>query len=195
LQLDVGDVGSFDAFVASVSEAPEETEERETLDCLINNGGMQIAASFDETGEAGFVDLTDVHFTGVFCLTQKLLPLLADRGSIVNVSSAMTRFSTPQQVVYSAAKGAIEVLTRSRRRGTRAARDHRQHNRSWRDGYGLQRRLLSDNEQVRRRSHRSPRSGGSAAPSSVAGTIAALLGGGNHWETGQRIGAGGGILL
>jgi NAD(P)-dependent dehydrogenase (short-subunit alcohol dehydrogenase family) len=79
LQLDVGDVGSFDAFVASVSEAPEETEERETLDCLINNGGMQIAASFDETGEAGFVDLTDVHFTGVFFLTQKLLPAACRR--------------------------------------------------------------------------------------------------------------------
>jgi NAD(P)-dependent dehydrogenase (short-subunit alcohol dehydrogenase family) len=49
---------------------------------------------------------------GTFFLTQKLAPLLADGGSIVNISSGVTRFYTPQHVIYAACKGAVEVLTR-----------------------------------------------------------------------------------
>jgi len=53
----------------------------------------------------------NVHFKGVFFLTQTLLPLLADGGRIVNLSSGLTRISAPGFAAYSAAKGAVEVLS------------------------------------------------------------------------------------
>ena len=55
--------------------------------------------------------MVNVHFKGVFFLTQALLPLLADGGRIVNLSSGLTRTSFPGYAAYAAAKGAVEVLT------------------------------------------------------------------------------------
>ena len=54
----------------------------------------------------------NIHLKGVFFLTQTLLPLIADGGRIVNLSSGLTRFSLPGYAAYAAMKGAIEVLTR-----------------------------------------------------------------------------------
>lgn len=53
----------------------------------------------------------DTHVKGVFFLTQALLGLIADQGRIVNFSSGLTRVSVPGFSAYSAAKGAVEVLT------------------------------------------------------------------------------------
>lgn len=64
-----------------------------------------------DTTEAQFDALVNVHFKGVFFLTQTLLPLLAGGGRIVNLSSGLTRVSTPGFAAYSAAKGAVEVLS------------------------------------------------------------------------------------
>lgn len=66
---------------------------------------------FGETTPAQFDLLFDVHVKGVFFLTQALAPLLADGGRIVNFSSGLTRITYPGFSAYSAAKGAVEVLT------------------------------------------------------------------------------------
>jgi NAD(P)-dependent dehydrogenase (short-subunit alcohol dehydrogenase family) len=68
-------------------------------------------ASFAETTEAQFDNLFNVHVKGVFFLTQTLLPLIVDGGRIVNFSSGLTRVSYPGFSAYSAAKGAVEILT------------------------------------------------------------------------------------
>ena len=54
----------------------------------------------------------NVHFKGVFLLTQKMLPVLGDGGRIINISSGLTRFAFPGSAPYAAMKGAVEVLTR-----------------------------------------------------------------------------------
>ena len=54
----------------------------------------------------------NVHFKGVYFLTQKLLPLINDGGRIVNISSGLARFSIPGSSAYASMKGAVEVLTR-----------------------------------------------------------------------------------
>ena len=54
----------------------------------------------------------NIHLKGVFFLTQKLLPLIANGGRIVNLSSGLARFSMPGIGAYASMKGAIEVLTR-----------------------------------------------------------------------------------
>jgi NAD(P)-dependent dehydrogenase (short-subunit alcohol dehydrogenase family) len=62
--------------------------------------------------EAQFDEVVNVHFKGVYFLTQKLLPVMNDGGRLVNISSGLTRFSFPGSSAYAAAKGAVEVLTR-----------------------------------------------------------------------------------
>ncbi len=54
----------------------------------------------------------NIHFKGVFFLTQRLLSLIADGGRIVNVSTGLTRFALPGFAAYAAMKGAIETLTK-----------------------------------------------------------------------------------
>ena len=111
LQLDTGVVGSFAGFVDAVHSKLREVWDRETFDHLVNNAGHGEMASFAETTEAQFDALFGVHVKGVYFLTQALLPMLVDGGRIVNFSSGLTRASYPGFSAYSAAKGAVEILT------------------------------------------------------------------------------------
>jgi NAD(P)-dependent dehydrogenase (short-subunit alcohol dehydrogenase family) len=111
LQLDAGDVSTFPAFVERLKAALQQTWQRDTFDHLVNNAGHGDMAPIAEMSEEAFDKLVDVHFKGVFFLTQKLLPLLVDGGRIVNLSTGLTRVSADGWAAYAAAKGAIEVLT------------------------------------------------------------------------------------
>jgi len=110
-RLDTGALGAFDGFVADVRDALESWG-RERFDYLVNNAGNSQHINFDKVTEADFDAVVNVHFKGVYFLTQKLLPLMNDGGRIVNISSGLTRISVPGSSAYAAAKGAIEVLTR-----------------------------------------------------------------------------------
>lgn len=111
LALDVGDVSSFATFVDRLRRTLQETFGRDSFDYLINNAGHGDMAMIAETTEAQFDALVDVHFKGVFFLTQALLPLMADGGRIINLSSGLTRVSYPGFSAYSAVKGAVEILS------------------------------------------------------------------------------------
>ena len=110
LQLDVSEVSSFADFAASVRDTLASWG-RDTFDHLVNNAGHGEMAGIDETTEAQFDALFAVHVKGVFFLTQILVPMIADGGRIVNFSSGLTRVSYPGFSAYSAAKGAVEILT------------------------------------------------------------------------------------
>ena len=111
LQLDTGDIASFAPFAERLRTALRETCQRETFDCLVNNAGHGDYALIGQTTEAQFDALVNVHFKGVYFLTQTLLPLIADGGRIVNLSSGLTRVSYPGYAAYAAVKGAVEVLS------------------------------------------------------------------------------------
>lgn len=111
LRLDVGDVASFPPFVSEVRSALANIWKRDTFDHLVNNAGHGDMAAFADTTEAQFDALFNVHVKGVFFLTQALLPVLADGGRIVNFSSGLTRVSAAGFSAYSAAKGAVEILS------------------------------------------------------------------------------------
>lgn len=111
LQLDTSVVASFSAFVEKVRAVLASTWERDGFDHLVNNAGHGEMAALVETTEAQFDALFDVHVKGVFFLTQALLPLMVDGGRIVNFSSGLTRASNPGFSAYSAAKGAVEIMT------------------------------------------------------------------------------------
>jgi NAD(P)-dependent dehydrogenase (short-subunit alcohol dehydrogenase family) len=78
----------------------------------VNNAGNSLHADFQQTTEAQFDEVVNVHFKGVYFLTQKLLPLMKDGGRIVNISSGLARVAISGNSAYAAAKGAVEVLTR-----------------------------------------------------------------------------------
>ena len=111
LQLDTGKVSTFAEFAAQLRDALRGTWQRDTFDHLVNNAGHGDMATIADTTEAQFDRLVDVHFKGVFFLTQALLPLLADGGRIVNVSTGLTRVAYAGFAAYAAAKAAVEVLT------------------------------------------------------------------------------------
>lgn len=111
LQLDTGNVAAFADFAERLRTALRGTWQRETFDHLVNNAGHGEYAPIAETTEAQFDGLVNVHLKGVFFLTQTLLPLIADGGRIVNISSGLTRFAYPGYAAYAAMKGAVEVLT------------------------------------------------------------------------------------
>ncbi len=111
IRLDSTDVGSFDAFVASL-RGELDLLGHENIHALVNNAGIGLDASFETTSEELFDRLVNIHFKGVFFLTQKLLSIISDGGRIVNLSSGLVRVALPGFAVYGALKGAIEVLTR-----------------------------------------------------------------------------------
>jgi NAD(P)-dependent dehydrogenase (short-subunit alcohol dehydrogenase family) len=111
LQLDVGDARTFDAFVEQVRGVLLDWG-TDRFRFLVNNAGIGIHASVAETTEAQFDRLMNIHVKGPFFLTQKLLPLMADGGRIVNVSTGLARFAQPGFAAYASAKGAVEVMTR-----------------------------------------------------------------------------------
>jgi NAD(P)-dependent dehydrogenase (short-subunit alcohol dehydrogenase family) len=111
LPLDVSDISALSRFVQRVNSALQSTWGRTDFDHLINNAGHGEMASIAETTEAQFDGLFNVHVKGVFFLTQALLPLLVNGGRIINFSSGLTRVSNPGFSAYSAAKGAVEILT------------------------------------------------------------------------------------
>lgn len=112
LQLDVAENKTFNAFVDEVKNVLESHFDATTLDYLVNNAGIGINSPITETTEQDFDTLVNIHFKGAFFLTQKLLPIMADGGGIVNVSSGLARFSFPGYSVYGSMKAAIETLTR-----------------------------------------------------------------------------------
>lgn len=112
LQLDVADSKSFDAFFATVTTSLQQTFGADQFNFLVNNAGIGIYAPFANTTEDQFDALVNIHLKSVFFLTQKALPLLADGGRIINISTGLARFSMPGYAAYAAMKGGVEVLSR-----------------------------------------------------------------------------------
>ena len=113
LQLDTGDLRAFDGFVENAQNALAQLG-AERFDYLVNNAGNNHHnMPFEKATEEELDSIYNVHFKGVFFLTQKLLPLINDGGRIVNLSTARTRVASPGGAVYASMKGAVEVLTRS----------------------------------------------------------------------------------
>jgi NAD(P)-dependent dehydrogenase (short-subunit alcohol dehydrogenase family) len=110
LQLDTGATKTFAGFVEKLKKALQDTWGRSSFDYLVNNAGISHHAFFDKVTEEDLDGLYQVHFKGVFFLTQKLLPLIQDGGRIVMLSSGLTRIIFPGSGAYASMKGAIEIL-------------------------------------------------------------------------------------
>jgi NAD(P)-dependent dehydrogenase (short-subunit alcohol dehydrogenase family) len=112
LQFDVADLNSYAPFIQQVSGILKNHFETDKFDYLVNNAGIGETIPFSKVSEEQFDNFMNIHFKGVYFLTQKLLPHMNDSGSIVNISSGTTRFANPGYSLYASMKGAVEVFTR-----------------------------------------------------------------------------------
>ncbi|WP_129777211.1 SDR family NAD(P)-dependent oxidoreductase [Peristeroidobacter soli] len=195
LQLDVGVSSTFASFVEQVREVLKNRWQRDRFDYLVNNAGIGIHASFAETTEAQFDELVNIQFKGPFFLTQKLLPLLADGGRIVNISSGLARFALPGYSAYAAMKGAMEVLTRyqAKELGSRGIAVNIVAPGAIETDFGGG--LVRDNKQVNDMIASQTALGRVGRPEDIGGVVASLLSPENRWINAQRIEASGGMFL
>jgi NAD(P)-dependent dehydrogenase (short-subunit alcohol dehydrogenase family) len=195
LPLDVGVSSGFTTFASQVKDALQTHWQRDRLDYLVNNAGIGIHASVMEMTEAQFDELMNIQLKGPFFLTQKLLPLIADGGRIVNVSSGLTRFALPGFAAYAAMKGGIEVLTRymAKEFGARGIAVNTIAPGAIETDFGGG--VVRDNADMNRMIASQTALGRVGLPDDIGGVVASLLSPGNRWINGQRIEASGGMFL
>jgi NAD(P)-dependent dehydrogenase (short-subunit alcohol dehydrogenase family) len=195
LPLDTGDTASFPAFAGKIATALRDIWGRTHFDYLVNNAGHSAPGPIETMNEEDFDGLYRVHLKGVVFLTQKLLPLIADGGRIVNLSSGLARFSFPGYAAYAAMKGAIEVFTRylARELGPRRIAANVVAPGAIETDFGGG--AVRDNAELNKHIASVTAMGRVGVPDDIGPMIANLLADENRWLTGQRIEVSGGMLL
>ena len=195
LQLDVGKSDTFDGFAEQLGSVLKDVFNAEDFDFLVNNAGVGIYSNIAQTTEDQFDQLVNVHFKGPFFLTQKLLPLIADGGRIVNLSSGLARFSMVGYAAYASMKGAIEVWSRylAQELGPRGINVNVLAPGAIATDFGGG--TVRDNPDVNKMIASSTALGRVGEADDIGAAISMLLGDGGKWINGQRIEASGGIFL
>lgn len=194
-QLDTRDVKSFGAFVKEVTKHLEKETGSPEIDFLINNAGTALYAPIMETTEEQLDDIVDVHFKGVFFLTQKMLPFISDGGGIINISSGLARFALPGSSVYGSMKAGIEMLTKymAKELGPRRIKANVIAPGAIETDFGGGR--TRDDKEVNATISNITALGRAGLPDDIGGIVAFLCTDDAGWINGQRIEASGGMLL
>jgi NAD(P)-dependent dehydrogenase (short-subunit alcohol dehydrogenase family) len=195
LPLDVGKIASFAAFAERLRSVLRDTWSRDSFDHLVNNAGHGDYALVADTTEAQFDGLVNVHFKGVFFLTQALLPLLAEGGRIINLSSGLTRVSFPGYGAYAAVKGAVEVLTvyLAKELGARGITVNAVAPGAIETDFGGG--AVRDNAEVNHLFAGMTALGRAGVPDDIGPMVASLLSADNRWVNAQRIEVSGGQAI
>ncbi len=112
LQLNMADGKALDPFVQQVTTTLLSKWQTNAFDFLINNAGIGGGTPIEKVTEEMFDEFLNVHFKGVYFLTQKLFPYINNGGRVINISTGTTRFTNPGYSVYASMKGAVEVFTK-----------------------------------------------------------------------------------
>lgn len=195
LQLDAGNVKSFDGFFAQVKEVLAKTFDSDRFDFLVNNGGIAGYAPIADVTEDVFDELLNVHFKGVYFLTQKALGLLNDGGGIINISSGLARFSMVGSSAYASMKGAVETFTRylAKELGPRGIRANVVAPGAIATDFGGGR--VRDNEEINKMVSSITALGRVGLPEDIGGVVAFLCTDDARWVNAQRIEVSGGMNI
>jgi len=192
LKLDVGDIGTFPAFRDSFALKLQSVFDRGDFDYIVNNAGYGLFNPIATVTEDQFDCLFNVHLKGPFFMTQILLPLMANGGQIVNITSATSRVATAGVAPYAAFKGGLEVLTRymAKEFGERGIRANSIAPGAIRTelGGGL-------NEQFEAMLAGQTALGRIGEPEEIGGVVASLLSPENRWINAQNIEVAGGYII
>lgn len=194
-QLDTKEVKSFDAFVKTVGDHLEENTGSRNIDYLINNAGTALYCPIPEVTEEQLDDMVDIHFKGVFFLTQKFLPFMNEGGGIINVSSGLARFALPGSSVYGSMKAAIDMLTKyqAKELGARKIKSNVVAPGAIETDFGGGR--TRDDKNINTMVANNTALGRAGVPDDIGGIVAFLCTEEARWINGQRIEASGGMFL
>ena len=195
LQLDTGATKTFDGFAEELKKTLKDSWDRDRFDYLVNNAGTAHHAAFDKVTEEDLDGLYNVHFKGVFFLTQKLLPLISDGGRIVMISSGLTRIILPGSVAYASMKAAIEVLTLYLAKELGPRRIAVNTVAPGAIATDFSGGMVRDNPEINKRVADMTALGRTGLPDDIGPMIASLLSEDNRWVNAQRIEVSGGMAI
>jgi NAD(P)-dependent dehydrogenase (short-subunit alcohol dehydrogenase family) len=195
LQLNTGDLKSFSAFTTQVQDVLKNTFNTTHFDYLVNNAGTGGYSPFADVTEELFDQMLNIHFKGVYFLTQKMVTLMNDGGGIVNVSSGLTRVTVPASSAYASMKGAIEIFTRylAKELGTRGIRANVVAPGAIMTDFGGAH--LRNSEEMQKFISSVTALGRPGVAEDVGGVVAFLCTEDARWVNGQRIEVAGGMAL
>ena len=81
------------------------------LDVLVNNAGVYEMKPLEEITEEHYRKTFDINVLGLLLVSQAAAKHLPQGGSIVNVSSVVSRITPPGSAVYTGTKGAVDAIT------------------------------------------------------------------------------------
>jgi NAD(P)-dependent dehydrogenase (short-subunit alcohol dehydrogenase family) len=194
-QLDTKDNKSFDAFVKQVGDHLEENIGSRNIDFLVNNAGTALYSPIAEVTEEQLDDMVDIHFKGVFFLTQKFLPFMNNEGGIINVSSGLARFALPGSSIYGSMKAGVEMLTKymAKELGARKIKANVVAPGAIETDFGGGR--TRDDEHVNAMIASNTALGRAGVPDDIGGVVAFLCTEDARWITAQRIEVSGGMFF
>ena len=195
LQLNTGIIAGFETFAGQLKSILSEHFGADHFDFLVNNAGHGGYRPVADVDEAFFDDLMNVHFKGVYFLTQKLLPLLNDGGGIVNISSGLARVSMPGSSVYGSLKSAVETFTRylAKEYGARGIRANVVAPGAIMTDFGGGR--LRNDAELQKNVSNFTALGRPGVAEDIGGVVAFLCTEDARWVNAQRIEASGGMLV
>jgi len=194
-QLDTSNVKLFDNFIKEVTEYLKNQNGNPNFDFLINNAGTALYALAKDTTEEQMDAIFNIHYKGVFFLTQKALPFINDGGAIINISSGLARIIYPGSSVYGSIKSAIETLTRylAKELGERKIRVNVVAPGAIETDFGGGR--TRDNKEINAHIASITALGRVGLPDDIGGVVAFLCTDDAYWINGQRIEVSGGQAL
>jgi len=91
------------------------------LDVFVNNAGIMLLKDFSETTLEDWENTINTNLRGVFFLCQKVVPLIKERGHLINISSIAGTFPEREFMAYNVSKAGVTMLTQclSKRYGDR----------------------------------------------------------------------------
>ena len=195
IQLDVALSNSFDVFVTDLKAALKSEFNVQGIDAVVNNAGTGIHASFTDTTPEQFDNMVNIHVKAPYFLTQKLLNVLNDGGSIVNISSGLARFSFPGYSAYGTMKGAVETLTKyqAKELGARQIRVNVVAPGAIETDFGGG--AVRDNQELNKMISSLTALGRVGLPDDIGGVVAFLCSDDSKWVNAQRIEVAGGIFV
>jgi len=194
LRLDISDVPSFAPFTSQLREQLGRWG-ASRLDIVVNNAGVGIFGPLEEVTTDDFDTVMGTNVRGTFFLIQALAPLLAQGGRVINVSTSLTRHTSPATSVYSASKAAVEALSRTlaAELGPRGIRVN-----SIAPGptaTDFNGGAMRDDAETRRSLAGQTALGRVGEPEEIGAAIAALASEDLRWVTAERVEVSGGALL
>ncbi|MCI0350850.1 MAG: glucose 1-dehydrogenase [Acidobacteriales bacterium] len=162
------------------------------LDVLVNNAGVYEFRPLEEVDEEHFHRHFDLNVLGLLFATQEAAKSFNGRGSVINISSVASLSPRPSGSVYSATKGAVDVISRALavELGPRQIRVN-----SLSPGFTETEGTSGMEEAFRERAVQRTPLGRAAQPDDIAKVAVFLASDDSGWITGEVVPAGGGIRL